>query len=124
MIMEYSDKIIGHFKNPRNAGEIQDADGTGRAGDPSCGDYMKVWIKVSDDFHIEDIKFKCKGCPAAVALGSIMTEMAAGKHIDAAAEITDWHIEQEAGELPESKKHCSNIAAAALYSAIVDYVTR
>jgi len=122
--MEYSEKIIDHFTNPRNVGEIQDADGIGTAGDPSCGDYMRVWIKVSDDFHIEDIAFKCRGCPAAVALGSIMTEMAAGKHIDAAAEITDWYIEQDAGELPKTKKHCSNIAAAALYSAIMDYVIK
>lgn len=121
--MEYSEKIMDHFKNPRNTGEIPDADGVGGIGDPSCGDYMKVWIKVSDDFHIEKITFKCKGCPAAIALGSIMTEMAAGKHIDEAAEITDRHIEKEAGALPEHKKHCSNIAAAALYKAIINYVT-
>ena len=105
-------------------GEIPDADGMGKVGDPACGDYIKVWIKVSGDFHIEKIGFKCKGCPAAVALGSIMTEMALGKHIDDASEITDRHIEQEAGELPDQKKHCSNIAAAALYKAIVDYITK
>jgi len=120
--MEYGEKILDHFLHPRNVGEIPDADGVGEVGDPRCGDYMKVWIKVSEDFHISRIGFKCKGCPAAIALGSIMTELALGKHVDEAAEIADRDIEEAAGELPEQKKHCSNIAAAALYKAIIDYV--
>ena len=122
--MEYSDTILDHFKNPRNIGEIPDADGIGSIGDPGCGDHMTVWIKVSDDFRISDIKFKCKGCPAAIALGSIMTELALGKHVDEVSEsITAQAVEEAAGKLPHEKSHCSNIAAAALYKAILNYVT-
>ena len=122
--MDYSETILDHFQNPRNIGEIPDADGVGAVGDPSCGDYLKVWIKVSDDYHISDIRFKCKGCPAAIALGSIMTELAKGKHIDEVSEtITDAAVEEAAGGLPDQKQHCSNLAAGALCQAIMNYVT-
>ena len=121
--MDYSEIILDHFKNPRNIGEIPDADGMGVMGDPSCGDYIKVWIKVSDDYYISDIKFKCKGCPAAIALGSIMTELAKGKHVDEiTGTITKETVEQAADGLSEQKRHCSNLALGALHKAILDYV--
>lgn len=109
--------------SPRNVGEIPDADGVGSVGDPTCGDYLKVWIKVRN-FHIVDIKFKCRGCPAAIATASAMTELAKGKHVDEAAEITDEMIAQAVGGLPPQKEHCSNLAATALYEAIMNYVFR
>lgn len=120
--LRYNDIIMDHFKAPRNVGELDDPDGIGTLGDPSCGDSVLVTIKISEDFHLSDIKFKCTGCPAAIAVCSIMTEMAMGMHIDEASEsITDEAVDKAAGGLPPTKKHCSNLAAAALYKAIVHY---
>ena len=119
--MQYSKTLLDHFLNPRNVGEIPDADGVAGIGDPSCGDFLKVWIKVRD-FHIVDIRFKCKGCPAAIATASVMTELAKGRHVDEAAEITDEMIAEAVGGLPPEKAHCSNLGATALYEAIMSYV--
>jgi len=121
--MRYSDKLMDHFLDPRNAGEIPDADGIGTVGDPECGDFMKVWIKVDGNL-IVDVKFKCKGCPAAIAVGSMVTELAVGKDLDEAMELTDDDIADALGGLPEPKQHCSNLGAAALHEAIDDHVLR
>jgi nitrogen fixation NifU-like protein len=117
----YGEKIIQHFLNPLNVGEIPDADGVGVIGDTACGDYLKVWIKVREN-RIAEIKFKCRGCPAAIAASSMMTEMALGKDLNEAAEISAEMIEEALGGLPEGKKHCSNLGADALYEAILSYI--
>ncbi|MCR4440853.1 MAG: iron-sulfur cluster assembly scaffold protein [Peptococcaceae bacterium] len=119
----YNEKILDHFLNPRNLGEMDDPDGVGTMGDPSCGDYIKVFLRVKED-RIVDIKFKIAGCPAAVACGSAMTELANGKTIDEACEITDEDILHYLGGLPETKAHCSNLGAGALQRAILDYIVR
>jgi len=119
----YTDAAMDHFLHPRNVGEIRGADGVGCVGDPSCGDFLKVCIRVENE-HVADIKFMCRGCPAAIAAASIMTEMAKGRHLDDAAEITDEMIAQALGGLPDRKQHCSNLGAGALYEAIMDYVLK
>ncbi len=119
--MEYNKKIMEHFHHPKNVGALKNADGIGFVGDPECGDFLKVRIKVKND-HIHDISFQCKGCPAAIASSSIMTQLAKGKHLDEAALITDEVIEQALGGLPEAKRHCSNLGATALYKAIINYI--
>ncbi|MGZ7069714.1 MAG: Fe-S cluster assembly scaffold protein NifU [Methanobacterium sp.] len=116
----YSDKVMEHFQNPRNVGEIEDADGVGTVGNPVCGDLMTIYIKVKDD-RIEDIKFKTFGCGAAIATSSMVTEMAMGKTIDEALEITRNDVEENLEGLPPVKMHCSNLAADALHAAIDDY---
>ena len=121
--MSYNEKILDHFTNPRNVGEIACADGFSSVGDPSCGDSAKVWIKVSNEC-IAEIKFKVFGCPAAIAVCSVMTELAMGKTIDEAYEITDETISDSLGGLPAEKEHCSNLGAVALHKAIMDYVFR
>jgi len=117
----YGEKIIQHFLNPQNVGEIPDADGVGAVGDPTCGDYLKVWIKVREN-RILDIKFKCRGCPAVIATSSVMTELALGRTLDEAAEISGEVIEEAVGGLPEGKKHCSLLGADALYEAILSCI--
>lgn len=117
----YNEKLLEHFSHPRNVGEIQDADGIAQMGDPTCGDMVKVWIKVRED-RIVDIKFRVFGCPAAIATCSVMTELAMGKSLDEAAEITDEVVAAAVGGLPPDKVHCSNLSASALYEAIMDYV--
>ena len=119
--MKYSTKVIEHFMSPRNVGEIAGADGVGQLGSLECGDILKVWIKVSNE-HLTDIKYKVMGCPAAIAVCSVMSEMALGMHIDQACELTDDQIADALGGLPEEKLHCSNLAATALHKAILDYV--
>lgn len=119
----YNEKLLYHFAHPRNVGEIEDADGVGQIGDPTCGDAVKVWIKVKDD-RIVDIKFRVFGCPAAIATSSVMTELAMGTSLDEAAEITDEVVAEAVGGLPSGKMHCSNLSAAALYEAIMDYVLK
>ena len=119
--MRYSDKTIEWFRNPRTVGEIADADGIGAVGDATCGDFLKIFIKVEED-HVRDIKFLCRGCPAAIATAGAATELARGKHLDEAVEITDEQIVAAVGGLPEPKLHCSNLAAEALQRAILDYV--
>ncbi len=116
----YSEKVMEHFKNPRNAGEIKDADGVGTVGNPVCGDMMTIYIKVKDD-RIEDIKFKTFGCAAAIATSSMITELAKGKTIEEAEKITRDDVAKELDGLPPVKIHCSNLAADALKAAIEDY---
>lgn len=111
---------MDHFANPRNVGEIPDADGIGMEGNPTCGDAMQIFIKVQDDI-ITDIKFKTFGCGAAIAVSSMVTEMAKGKHIDEALKITKEAVAAELDGLPPQKMHCSNLGADALRKAIEDY---
>ncbi len=121
--MAYSDKVMEHFTNPRNIGEIKDADGTGEVGNPTCGDVMKITIKVEDDI-IKDIAFKTLGCAAAIATSSITTEMAKGKTLEEALKITRGQVAEELGGLPPQKMHCSNLAAEGLHKAIEDYKSK
>jgi nitrogen fixation NifU-like protein len=118
--MMYSETVLDHFRNPRNVGEIEDADGVGTVGNPVCGDMMSVYIKVEDD-KIADIKFRTFGCGAAIATTSMTTELAKGKTLDEAMEITRKDVADELGGLPPVKMHCSNLAADALHEAIEDY---
>jgi nitrogen fixation NifU-like protein len=119
----YADPVIDHFLHPRNVGEIEDPDGVGTVGDPECGDYFKVWIKVEGDL-LTEVKYKVFGCPAAVATCSMMSELATGRNVDEAYELGDLDIMRALGGLPEPKEHCSNHAAAALHRAIDDFVFR
>ncbi len=119
----YTEKLIEHFKHPRNVGQIPDADGIGTIGDPSCGDYLCVFIKVSGG-RLSEVKFKVYGCPAAIATTSILTEIAVGKTLEEALEITDLDIAEALGGLPDPKMHCSNLGAEALFDAIMDYRAR
>jgi nitrogen fixation NifU-like protein len=116
----YTDKVMEHFRNPRNMGEIPNADGVGTVGNPVCGDLMTMYIKVKDD-RIEDIKFKTYGCGAAIATSSMTTELAKGKTLDEAMKITRASVADSLGGLPKVKMHCSNLAADALHAAIEDY---
>jgi len=116
----YSKIVLDHFKNPRNVGEIENPDGVGSAGNPVCGDMMEVYIKVKDEM-IEDIKFKTFGCGAAIASSSMVTELAKGKGLNEALEITHKSVADALGGLPKNKLHCSNLGADALHMAIVDY---
>ena len=116
----YSEKVLDHFKNPRNVGEIQDADSEGTVGNPVCGDMMTMYIKVKDD-KIEDIKFKTFGCGAAIATSSMTTELAKGKTLDEAMEISRQDVADALDGLPPVKMHCSNLAADALHEAIKKY---
>jgi nitrogen fixation NifU-like protein len=109
-----------HFANPRNVGEIVDADGIGKVGNPQCGDVMWLYIKVKDRI-ITDIKFKTFGCGAAIATSSMITELARGKTIEEAKKISRSDVADELGGLPAVKMHCSNLAADALKEAIKDY---
>lgn len=116
----YSEKVMDHFSAPRNVGEIKDADGIGEIGNPTCGDMMTFYIKVKDDV-LEDIKFKTFGCGAAIAVSSMVSEMAKGKTIDEALKITNKDVANELDGLPKNKMHCSNLGADALHRAIEDY---
>lgn len=116
----YSEKVMDHFSNPRNVGEIEDASGVGTEGNPTCGDLMTIYIKVEDNV-ITDIKFKTFGCGAAIATSSMITEMAMGKTIEEALKITRNDVAEELEGLPPVKMHCSNLAADALRAAIEDY---
>jgi len=116
----YSEKVMEHFRNPRNMGEIPDADGTGTVGNPVCGDMMAIYIKVRDK-RIDDIKFKTFGCGAAIATSSMITELAKGKTLAEAMKITRANVANALDGLPPVKMHCSNLAADALRAAIKDY---
>jgi nitrogen fixation protein NifU and related proteins len=120
----YTDLVMDHFSNPRNVGEIEDADGTGQIGNPVCGDVMRITIAVDDQDRIADIKFKTFGCGAAVATSSMVTEMVMGKSLAEAAEVSNRAVAEALGGLPPNKMHCSNLAADALHLAIEDYLTR
>jgi nitrogen fixation NifU-like protein len=119
----YSDLVMDHFMNPRNVGEIPDADGVGTEGNPVCGDVMKMFIKVKDG-RIVDVKFKTFGCGAAIATSSIATEMVVGKTIEEALQLTNKAVADALGGLPHNKMHCSNLAADTLRKAIEDYFGR
>ena len=121
--MEYSEKVIDHFMNPRNVGVIEDADGVGRTGNPVCGDLMEMSVKIDGDV-ISDIKFRTFGCGAAIATSSMATELIKGKTIDEALEITNRAIAEALDGLPPIKMHCSVLAADALRSTLADYYTR
>ena len=116
----YSEKVMDHYMNPRNGGEIPDADGTGMEGNPTCGDAMQLFIKVENDV-IVDAKFRTFGCGAAIAVSSMITEMVKGKTLDEALTISKEAVAQELGGLPPQKMHCSNLGADALKKAIDDY---
>lgn len=116
----YSDQVMDHFRNPRNVGAIEDADGVGKEGNPLCGDVMELSIKVKDDV-IEDAKFKTFGCGAAIATSSIVTEMVKGKKIDEALQLSNKVVAEALGGLPSSKMHCSVLAVDALKKAVDDY---
>ena len=119
----YSDTVMDHFTNPRNVGEIEDADGIGEEGNPVCGDMMTFYIKV-DNNHLSDVKFKTFGCGAAIAVSSIVSEMAMGKTIEEARKITPALVAKELEGLPKNKFHCSNLGAQALNKAIDDYLKK
>jgi nitrogen fixation NifU-like protein len=119
----YSEKVMDHFMNPRNVGEIIDADGVGSFGNPVDGDQIKIYIKVEDG-RLVDVKFKAFGCPAAIASGSILTEMAKGKTIDEALKITRRDVAEGLGGLPPNKMECSNLSADALHKAIKEYLSK
>jgi len=119
----YSGKVMDHFMNPRNVGEIKDADGSGEVGNPVCGDMMTFYIKVKDN-RLEDVKFQTFGCGAAVAVSSMVSEMAKGKTLEEAVKITPSLVAQELEGLPKNKYHCSNLGAQALRKAIRDYAQK
>ncbi len=119
----YSEKVMEHFRNPRNVGEIENPDGVGEVGNPVCGDMMTFYIKVENGI-ITDVKFKTFGCGAAIAVSSMVSEMAKGKTIEEALKITNDQVAQELGGLPPNKMHCSNLGADALHAAIQDYLRR
>lgn len=121
--MLYSEKVLDHFSNPRNVGEIDNADGVGEVGNAKCGDIMKMYIKV-DHGIISDVKFKTFGCGAAVATSSIATEMIKGKPIEDALKLTNKAVVEALDGLPAVKLHCSVLAEQAIKSALSDYYTR
>lgn len=116
----YSEKVMDHFSNPRNVGEIEDADGVGQVGNPKCGDIMKMYLKIEDNV-IVDAKFKTFGCGAAVATSSMATELVKGKTVDEALKITNKAVAEALDGLPPVKMHCSNLAEEAIQAAIADF---
>jgi nitrogen fixation protein NifU and related proteins len=121
--MIYSQVVMDHFKNPRNVGVIEDADGVGEVGNPLCGDMMTIYLKVNDN-RIDDIKFQTFGCGSAIAVSSMLTEIAKGKTLDEARKITNKDVADALEGLPKNKLHCSNLGADALQLAIKDYEDR
>jgi nitrogen fixation NifU-like protein len=119
----YSEKVMDHFMNPRNVGDIENPDGVGEVGNPVCGDMMTFHIKVKDN-RLEDIKFKTFGCGAAIAVSSMVSEMAMGKTLEEAMKITPQAVADELKGLPKQKFHCSNLGAQALNKAIKDYLDK
>jgi len=116
----YTEKVMDHFSNPRNVGEVENANGVGEVGNASCGDIMKISLKVENDI-IQDVKFKTFGCGAAIATSSMVTELAIGKTIDEALILTNQAVAEALDGLPPAKMHCSNLAADALHEAIKNY---
>jgi nitrogen fixation NifU-like protein len=119
----YSEKVMDHFYNPRNVGSIENPDGYGKIGNPTCGDLMELFIKVDDDV-ITDIKFRTFGCGAAIATSSMVTELAKGKKIGEALEVTNKQVAKALDGLPSEKMHCSLLGEEALETAIHDYLTK
>lgn len=120
---QYSDKVMDHFANPRNVGEIENADGIGKVGNPVCGDIMNLYLRVENNV-ITDAKFKTFGCGAAIATSSMVTELVKGKTIDEALGISNRAVAEALGGLPPIKMHCSVLAEEALRSAIDDYLKK
>lgn len=116
----YSKKVMDHFMNPRNVGVIENPDGYGNVGNPVCGDLMEIFITVKDG-RIDDIKFRTFGCGSAIAVSSMVTEMARGRTLEEAMKITRNDVAEELGGLPPQKMHCSNLGADALHAAIKSY---
>lgn len=123
MAMEYSDKVMDHFMNPRNVGEIEDADGVGEVGNAKCGDIMKMYLKIENGV-IKDIKFKTFGCGSAIATSSMATEMIKGKPISEAVKLTNQAVVEALDGLPQVKVHCSVLAEQAIKAALADYYRR
>ena len=121
--MMYSEKVMDHFQNPRNVGTMTDADGVGQVGNPVCGDMMTFYVKVKDN-RISDVKFQTFGCGAAIAVSSMVSEMAIGKTVEDALKITNRSVAEELGGLPKNKMHCSNLGADALHKAIENYLEK
>lgn len=122
--MEYSEKVFDHFTNPRNVGELSDANGVGEVGNAKCGDIMKIYLKVNDQEIIEDVKFKTFGCGAAVATSSMATEMVKGKTVQEAMEVTNKAVMEALDGLPPVKVHCSLLAEEAIHAALWDYAEK
>ena len=116
----YSEKVMDHFSNPRNVGELEKPSGTGMVGNPACGDIMKLTIQVEGGI-VKDVKFKTFGCGAAIATSSMVTELVKGKNLDEAEKISNSTVAEALDGLPPVKMHCSNLAADALHAAIEDY---
>ena len=121
MALDYSQKVMDHFTNPRNVGEIENPDGVGEAGNPKCGDIMKIYLKVSDDGIIEDVKFKTFGCASAIASSSMATELIKGKSVQEAWDLTNRAVAEALDGLPPIKMHCSVLAEEAIHKALNDY---
>ena len=122
--MEYTEKVLDHFTNPRNVGEIEDANGVGEVGNAKCGDIMKMYLKIDENEIITDVKFKTYGCGAAIATSSVATEMIKGKGVDEALRLKNSEVVEALGGLPTAKIHCSVLAEEAIKKAIGDYYTK
>ena len=124
-VLYYNETVLDHFTSPRNVGKLprEDTDGFAIVGDPSCGDQMKLWISVESD-RIDNIAFRSYGCPGAIATSSMLTELAKGKSVDEAKQITDDDVVEALGGIPERKRHCSLLGVQALQAAIKDYEER
>lgn len=120
--MEYSEEVLDHFSNPRNVGEIKDANGVGQVGNQKCGDIMKIYLKINDNDIIEDVKFQTFGCGAAVATSSMATELIKGKSIKEAMELTNKAVVEALDGLPPVKLHCSVLAEEAVKAAINNFL--
>lgn len=123
-IIEYSEKVMDHFMNPRNVGEIEDASGVGTVGNAKCGDIMRIYLDVDENQIIRDCKFKTFGCGAAVATSSIATEMIKGKSVEEALLLTNKAVQEALGGLPPVKIHCSLLAEEAVHAALWDYAKK
>lgn len=121
--MNYSEKVMDHFANPRNVGEIEDADGIGEVGNPKCGDIMKMYLKIENGI-IKDVKFKTFGCGAAIATSSMATELIKGKSIEEALKVTNKAVMEALDGLPPVKAHCSVLAEQAIKAGLSDYYTK
>ncbi len=120
----YSEKVMDHFMNPRNMGEIENADGVGTVGNAKCGDIMRIFLKINDDGIIEDVKFKTFGCGAAVATSSMATELVIGKSVQEAMQVTNKAVMEALDGLPPVKVHCSLLAEEAIHAALWDYAQK
>jgi nitrogen fixation NifU-like protein len=120
----YSEKVMDHFRNPRNVGVIEDADGVGEVGNPVCGDIMKIYLKINDEQVINDVKFETFGCGSAIASSSMATELIKGKPLSEALQLTNKAVTEALDGLPAHKLHCSVLAEEAIKSAVKDYYDR